>query len=352
MSARLLRPSLAAAMALSAACSSDLSVTEKANCDGALQAEENVVDAPFDADGDGFFDGNNPDCLLTYAADRLDCDDRDPEVHPGAEEVPCNGADDDCDPATEDIIDLDGDGFDSCEDCLDTDRLVNPAAIERVCNSLDDDCDPYSPDEVDIDADGYGNCSDCDDNTAQRSPGNVELDCNDIDDDCDPATLDGEDLDLDGVSACTDCNDTDANVRPGLSELCDDGVDNNCNGEIDEACELDRTGVYFLDVPTRYSCTFGLVSVNVSSFRVTDAYPTLTVASGTQPGTMVGNYSTATAFSVSNFLGGTCDEEYILVGDFDSDDSFAGTLTATFTENFAGACYDCTDQRWSVTGRR
>lgn len=33
---------------------------------------------------------------------RLDCDDRDPLVSPGAEEVPCNGLDDDCDPATDD----------------------------------------------------------------------------------------------------------------------------------------------------------------------------------------------------------------------------------------------------------
>jgi len=37
------------------------------------------VDAPFDADGDGYFDATNPDCADTYAADQLDCDDGDGE---------------------------------------------------------------------------------------------------------------------------------------------------------------------------------------------------------------------------------------------------------------------------------
>lgn len=100
------------------------------------------MDAPFDIDGDGYFDANNHGCADTYAADALDCDEGHAEVHPGAAEVACNGLDDDCDAATPDAEDVDGDGFDSCEDCDDDDAAVSPDAAEIECNDLDDDCDP------------------------------------------------------------------------------------------------------------------------------------------------------------------------------------------------------------------
>ena len=295
----------AAALALCAACNSDLSVVEKAVCDGAQQTAENRVDAPFDLDGDGFFDGNNLDCQSSYAAARLDCDDQNPDVHPGAAEAGCNGLDDDCDPSTPDGQDADGDGAASCDDCDDLDAAVGPGADE-VC--------------------GDG-----------------------VDNDCDAATSDGEDLDEDDVLSCDDCNDLDSSIRPGVTELCDDGKDNNCDGFIDEGCDVDRSGIYTISGASSYACAFGYVSVNVRTLALTDAYPTLTISSGTtQPGTMTGAYSSAVDFEVVNNIPGACTEEYRLVGTFDTDDSFAGTLTATFT---GGAfCYDCVAQTWSVTG--
>ncbi len=71
-----------------------------------------------------------------------DCDDSDPSIHPGADEAPYDGVDQDCDGS--DLTDVDGDGFDGGElgtDCDDSDPDVNPAAEENACNLVDDDCD-------------------------------------------------------------------------------------------------------------------------------------------------------------------------------------------------------------------
>jgi len=124
----------------------------------------------FDADADGWGGDAEPQCRCSagsgYVARAGDCDDRDPTVHPEADEV-CNGRDDDCDghtdrnnckPCTAFFRDVDADGFgvsadakclDAPEppytaraggDCDDEDPAVHPAAAE-VCNGRDDDCD-------------------------------------------------------------------------------------------------------------------------------------------------------------------------------------------------------------------
>lgn len=334
------------------ACGQDLSLTTSAKCDGLQSHDEKTVDAPFDADGDGFFDGRNPGCAATYDAQYLDCEDLLPDVHPGATELVCDGVDQDCDPLTIDDPDMDGDTVGACTDCDDTNPAISPAQTEITCNLIDDDCVPETLDgSDDIDGDGFNACEDCDDNNTAINPGEGERDCNGVDDDCNAATPDGDDLDQDGVIECDDCDDTTDQAYPGLDEVCDDSIDNNCNGDVDENCTIDYTDTWYMTSVVSYSCTFGLVSINLSNFTVIDHNPSITFAAqGNQPGNMVGTLTNNVDFDVSNVLAGSCTETYELVGSFTDPNNFTGTFTARFSGG--RNCYDCTDQSWVISGSR
>jgi formylglycine-generating enzyme required for sulfatase activity len=117
-----------------------------------------IIDpSALDADGDGF-------------VGRDDCDDDDPSVFPGAEELP-NQIDDDCDGVEDNgtiFYDDDGDGF--CEstpcnadcglsvcggDCDDTTALVYPGADEICDGGIQNDCTFDGNEFDDRDGDGY-----------------------------------------------------------------------------------------------------------------------------------------------------------------------------------------------------
>ena len=244
-----------------------------------LSCEPDVVIEVVDDDADG------------YDAEE-DCDDQDPQVFPGAEEL-CDGIDNDCDGVIDDragdastwYADNDGDTFGSdfdtivaCDqpagyvatagDCDDGDDDNHPDADE-ICDDADNDCDGYIDEDdaadalewfVDDDGDGYGSgdepayaCTepaghaaydgDCDDEDPAVHPGAPEFDCTDPTDyNCDGSTG-GVDADSDGFAACEDCDDSDDEISPDGEELCDD-VDNDCNGVIDDGAS---------DAPTWYA---------------------------------------------------------------------------------------------------
>jgi hypothetical protein len=89
-----------------------------------------------DADGDGV---RHP----------VDCDDTNPNIHPGAVDVPDNGIDEDCSGLDAVDLDRDGDGSPRPQDCDDTVAAVHPGATEEIGNTVDENCDgriePYPP---------------------------------------------------------------------------------------------------------------------------------------------------------------------------------------------------------------
>jgi hypothetical protein len=147
-------------------------------------------------------------------------------------------------------VDLDGDGFDACEDCEDFDVDINPGAVEE-CDGLDNDCSG-GIDDRDIDGDGFesplcGVGTDCSDTNPNAYPGALEICGNGIDEDCDGSDID-DDADGDGYLTIlcegTDCNDGDPNTHPTAAEICSDGLDQDCDG-LDEG--EDDDGDTFFD---------------------------------------------------------------------------------------------------------
>jgi len=182
------------------------------DCDGVIPADE------LDSDGDGH-----------SVCSGADCDDDDPEVYLGRPEL-CDGADNNCNGEVDEGLDVDGDGFTPCEgDCDEAEPDINPS-VPEYCDGIDNDCDVDVDEGFDNDADGWTACAgDCEDYVASVNPDQPEI-CDAWDTDCDGVLpADEADADGDGVALCAaDCDDEDALRTPGAPELCD-GIDNDCD---------------------------------------------------------------------------------------------------------------------------
>ena len=284
--------------------------------DGLSDYQEIVIHGtdPLSQDSDN--DGLNDSEELMWSSDPLtfdpdndsdsyyhfrDCDDEDPGVNPGAEEL-LNGKDDDCDGIEDEgynDTDQDGDGLsDWSEFHVHGTNLNNSDTDEDGLTDLQE-LEEFGSDPLiaDPDADGDGTYwfDDCDDNDSSFAPGvpelldNLDNDCDDevdedyfwLDSDNDGLTdfdefhqyltdpnngdTDGDgmpdgaelnvhmsdplvadpDNDSDSYYHFQDCDDDDFDRAPGKPEQLD-GKDNDCDGEIDEDfydSDLDGDGV-------------------------------------------------------------------------------------------------------------
>ena len=145
-----------------------------AGCDA---GKDDTGSVELDADGDG------------WTVAEGDCNDGDPTVNAGAEEVVADGVDQDCDGGDTCYLDEDGDGWGSTEtvasedldctdagestlstDCDDGDPSIHAGAEEVAADGIDQDCIGGEVCYADGDGDGYGTTA---------TVASADLDCGD-----------------------------------------------------------------------------------------------------------------------------------------------------------------------------
>lgn len=227
-------------------------MVDEAGCVGCIDYYKDVDQDKFGVDGD-------KKCLekqqFPYTAlIGGDCNDNDPNIHPGVQEV-CNNKDDDCNGEIDEegskdckvfYKDADGDGFGvegdtQClcvgvksytatkpGDCDDTDKQINPTQSEKCGNQKDDNCNGY------IDEEGAVGCSTYYEDKDGDGFGSLSSKCL-----CAPSGFYK-------VTKSGDCDDNNKDVNPQGIERCDN-IDNNCNNLVDEGENLPDCSKYYYD---------------------------------------------------------------------------------------------------------
>ncbi len=251
-------------------------------------------------------DGSAPECSCSErglddndgdnSCSDVDCDDSNPSIHPGANDICLDGIDQDCygGDAACTCVDSDGDTYfefdtTNCRigrDCNDKDAAINPDADEICTDGIDQDCDGIdltcpicNYGYYNIDRDGFCSDIDCDDRDVSVHPLATEIcedgkdnDCSDGDAEC---TCDNKGLeDTDRDNFCkddpidADCNDQNAEVNPGADEICN-GIDDDCDGSlfIGED-DVDGDGYYFCSVGPNYDCDDNDMAINPSAEEI------------------------------------------------------------------------------------
>jgi len=194
-----------------------------------------------DLDGDDYGDPSNSVTITGcdgpppgYVPNSTDCNDTNPDIHPGATEV-CNGVDDDCNGLVDEDaqgVDSDGDAVHNlCDNCR---NVYNATQTDVDHDGLGNACDncPTVPnvDQTNSDPDGLGDaCDTCTDTDGDGfgNPGFPVNTC--APDNCPQASNPTQaDSDQDGVAdACDNCpndplNDVDQDYRCGDVDNCPD----------------------------------------------------------------------------------------------------------------------------------
>jgi len=198
-----------------------------------------------------------------------DCNDLDPNMHPGLEEQCRDSRDNDCDGLADCDDHADCDGDPRCGACV-------PSEVPEVTcdDNMDNDCDgavdcddgdcvccvPVADFEIDCTNGRDDDCDgavDCDDLDCLMSPDCFCIPTEPFETTCD----DGVDNDCDGAADCDD-GDCDCCVPTSFRESnCDNGVDEDCDGRVDcedRDCRLDPACACVPTEDSEVTCDDGL----------------------------------------------------------------------------------------------